>query len=529
MALHSTRHAPLGQRHRLHPGLAAEPHESPSMTDTFRPAFAGAMLLVALADFLFFGRPIGVSLLIFCVVLTAEILVLHPVAARSRKVFLQLCLLAAALLPLAENVSPLSFAIAVVALSALALSVAGLLRPGMLRLARQIAAFLVAAPFGFLLDLVRWRREGVRPGAARLAAWLLPLGLGAVFVALFGIANPVIEDWLSRIDIFALLEHVDIARVGFWLFVLVAVWAFLRPRLAHIPGAAHAVPGAAHAVPDAARTIGQLVFGKAAILRALVVFNLLFAVQTVLDLAYLWGGITLPDGMTYAAYAHRGAYPLIVTALLAAAFVLAAMRPGSTTSSDPVIRRLVYLFVAQNVLLVISSILRLDLYVGIYALTYWRIAAFVWMGLVATGLVLILVRIALEKSNGWLLGVNLLTLSATLYACSFVNFAALIANYNVDHSYEMTGQGVALDHFYLRSLGPAAFPAIDRLLDRRDLAGTDAWITLSATRQSAENRYRETQRDWRARTLRGWRLTAYLDKRPPRPSAPIPRPTMPGY
>jgi hypothetical protein len=492
------------------------------MTNTFRPAFAGATLLVALADFLFFGRPIGVSLLIFCVVLTAEILVLHPVAARSRKVFLQLCLLAAALLPLAENVSPLSFAIAIVALSAFALSVAGLLRPGMLRLARQIAAFLVAAPFGFLLDLVRWRREGVRPGAARLAAWFLSLGLGAVFVALFGIANPVIEDWLSRIDIFALLEHVDIARVGFWLFVLVAVWAFLRPRLAQIPGAAHAVP-------DAARTIDELVFGKAATLRALVVFNLLFAVQTVLDLAYLWGGVALPDGLTYAAYAHRGAYPLIATALLAAAFVLAAMRPGGTTSSDPIIRRLVYLFVAQNVLLVISSILRLDLYVGVYALTYWRVAAFVWMGLVATGLVLILVRIALEESNGWLLGVNLLTLSATLYACSFVNFAALIANYNVDHSYEMTGQGVALDHFYLRSLGPAAFPAIDRLLDRRDLAGTDAWIMLSAMRQSAENRYLETQQDWRAHTLRGWRLTAYLDKRPPWPSAPIPRPTMPGY
>ena len=35
----------------------------------------------------------------------------------------------------------------------------------------------------------------------------------------------------------------------------------------------------------------------------------------------------------------------------------------------------------------ISSILRLDLYVGIYSLTYWRVAAFIWMGLVAVGLV----------------------------------------------------------------------------------------------------------------------------------------------
>ncbi|BCH22049.1 DUF4153 domain-containing protein [Mesorhizobium sp. L-8-3] len=502
------------------------------MTNTFRPVFFGALLLVVLADFLFFGRMIGVSLLIFCAAVTAAMLILHPAAARSRTIVFQLCLLATTLLPLAENVSPLSFAIAVVALSAFALSVAGLLRPGIPRIARQIAAFLVAAPFGFLLDFFRWRRKGVRASAARLAAWLLPLGLGAVFVALFGIANPVVEDWLSRVDVFALLEHVDVARLGFWLFVLVAVWAFLRPRLAYLPAPQPPSPWLAATpqaiAPDATRTIGQLVFGKAAILRALVVFNLLFAVQSLLDLAYLWGGATLPDDLTYAEYAHRGAYPLIVTALLAA-FVLAAMRPAGTTSRDPVIRRLVYLFIAQNVLLVISSILRLDLYVGIYALTYWRVAALVWMGLVASGLVLILARIALEKSNGWLFGANLLTLSATLYACSFVNFAALIANYNVDHSYEMTGQGVALDHSYLRSLGPAAFPAIDRLLDRRDLAGTDAWIMLSATRQSAEDRYRETQRDWRARTLRGWRLTAYLDSRPPQPPAPVTHPTMPGY
>ena len=45
------------------------------------------------------------------------------------------------------------------------------------------------------------------------------------------------------------------------------------------------------------------------------VFNALFAVQSVSDLAYLWGGMRLPEGLSYADYAHRGAYPLIVTAL----------------------------------------------------------------------------------------------------------------------------------------------------------------------------------------------------------------------
>jgi len=57
-------------------------------------------------------------------------------------------------------------------------------------------------------------------------------------------------------------------------------------------------------------------------------------------------------------------------------------RPGRAFQGDPA---LVYLWVAQNVLLVTSSILRLDLYVQIYLLTWWRVAAFIWMLLVAFG------------------------------------------------------------------------------------------------------------------------------------------------
>ncbi|QQS57131.1 MAG: DUF4173 domain-containing protein [Alphaproteobacteria bacterium] len=59
-------------------------------------------------------------------------------------------------------------------------------------------------------------------------------------------------------------------------------------------------------------------FTKEAVLRSLVIFNLMFACQTVLDMNYLWAGMDLPKGITYARYAQQGAYPLIVTALLAA-------------------------------------------------------------------------------------------------------------------------------------------------------------------------------------------------------------------
>lgn len=487
--------------------------------------FGVAVLLVALADFLFYGQPAGITVFLFALLIAAAIVAVHPAAFSDGRVWLKPAALLVALLPLAENVSALSVAIALSALVVFALSLSGRLRHCIARIAGQIALFWLAAPFRFANDFIRWRKTARRFGGRRIrlaaiAVWVMPLTLGAVFLALFGAANPVIDYWLSLIDLMKLLDLIQLARIAFWLFVLAGVWAFLRPRLPRfswrISRSNNPLAGAQPATNPQRHVVEDIVFGKAAILRALVVFNILFALQTGLDATYLWGGAALPDGLSYAAYAHRGAYPLIVTALLAAGFVLAALRPGSETSADPLIRRLVYAWVAQNIMLVISSILRLDLYVGIYALTYWRIAAFVWMGLVAAGLAFIIARIALGKSNEWLLSANLLTLSAMLYACCFINFAATIANYNVDHSFEMTGQGIPLDAWYLRSLGPGAFPALDRFFDHQSrTAEAGATLELARLRAVDEGWYRTVQENWRAWSFRDWRLLRYLDTRGP--------------
>lgn len=218
----------------------------------------------------------------------------------------------------------------------------------------------------------------------------------------------------------------------------------------------------------------------------------------------------MPASITYASYAHRGAYPLILTALLAAGFVLVAMRPGGPAEQSRVIRPLVYLWVAQNVMLVISSILRLDLYVQTYLLTYWRIAALIWMLLVATGLVLIVARIALQRSNGWLIRINLIAILLTLYACSLTNFAAIVADYNVSHSHESSGKGVALDLDYLNSLGPQVLPAMDRT--SKLLLGYSRYPTLVSYRDSLGDKFRRETASWRAWSFRSWRLKRYLDE-----------------
>ena len=166
-----------------------------------------------------------------------------------------------------------------------------------------------------------------------------------------------------------------------------------------------------------------------------------------------------------------------------------------------------FLWVGQNVLLVVSAIMRLNLYVETYLLTYWRVAAFIWMAIVAIGLILILTRIVMYRSNAWLIAANLIVLALTIYVCSFVNFASLVANYNVAQSLAPANAGRPVDLNYIVELGPQAIPALDRYI-----AAHPAWNPghFRGHRNNYAAAHATHTQSWRAFTFRGWRLSRYL-------------------
>ena len=473
---------------------------------TFPVKAAIVLALAALADWLFYGHGIGISAAIFTVATACGSLLANLATLNRKQMLLAGALLLVALVPAIEefNVASLTFIL-------LALGIGLLLTTNRdrHRLGERAAALCdlyLVGPFRFFRDAIgAFNLPALKTG---FAVWFVPIVLGGIFVVLLASANPLLEKWISLLNPGNTGSYVNLGRVLFWTAALSIVWPFIHVRWSskrEMPAGLAEVATLAQGIPSGQNDF----FGVATILRSLILFNLLFAVQTVLDVAYLWGNASLPADISYASYAHRGAYPLIVTALLAAGFVLAAMRPGGPAEHSRVIRPLVYLWVAQNVLLVLSSILRLDLYVQIYLLTWWRVAAFIWMVLVAFGLVLIVARIVLNRSNAWLIRANLITLTATLYICSLVNFTAIIADYNVSHSREAAGKGVWLDMNYLFSLGPQALPAIDRAVALR---GFDP--TLVSRRGCLVEQQRREMVSWRSWGFRSWRLQRALDAEP---------------
>jgi hypothetical protein len=474
-----------------------------------KPALA--LALAALADWLFYDQAIGISAVIFALALAGGCLLANLTAFKKRQAGLAGIFLLLGIMPAAEEFNTISLLCMIVALGvSLQLAANRQFETAGQRVS-ALRDLYVFGPFRFVRDVPAMFDRST--AMAAIAAWIIPVVLGGVFVFLFTSANPLIEKWIQIVAPDNAASHINFSRSLFWVATFAVVWPFihLRWRGARKTAAGETAmnwPETVARAPET-RTLSTGFFGSAAIVRSLVLFNLLFAVQTALDMIYLWGNATLPPDITYAAYAHRGAYPLIVTALLAAGFVLAAMRPGVRAEHSRVIRPLVYIWVAQNVLMVVSSILRLDLYVQIYLLTGWRVAAFIWMMLVAVGLLLIVARIALNRSNDWLVRANLVTLTVTLYLCSLVNFDPIIADYNVSHSREANGKGVSIDMNYLFALGPQALPAIDRAIALRNFDPT-----LVSRRGCLVKQHEKQMASWRSLDFRSWRLQRALDAQP---------------
>ena len=487
-----------------------------AMRFSFLAKIVPALLLVAVADVLFQDR-MGSWLGVLALVWAVALLLVRP-ALRHGQAAVAITIAAGFALAMVDDPGLLAWMLFWAALSMAALLPRTAGFDDAWRWAVRLAVHAVTGPLAPVWDLARLFRSpphGKRLTLPRLVAMLaLPLAMSALFMALFASANPLIGRALADIRL------PSIGRVAFWLFVLAIAWPSLRPR----PWATRI----AALIPEAEVTLPGT--SAASVLISLALFNAVFAVENVLDIAFLWSGAPLPAGVTLANYAHRGAYPLIVTALLAGIFVLATLKPGSATAANPLVRRLVVLWVAQNLLLVASSILRTCDYLAVYMLTGWRIAALVWMGLVALGLVLICWRMLAAKSTRWLINRNALAATLVLSAFSIVDVDAIAAEWNVNHAREVGGRGVALDLCQLNLMrGPALLPLIE--LERRPLTPAFRDHVRSVRQQILNGNVdwqtglEQTQADWHSWTWRSARRLAEAHRRlGTHPAMPAPLP-----
>ncbi|MEZ0243352.1 MAG: DUF4153 domain-containing protein, partial [Sphingomonas sp.] len=457
-----------------------------------------ATLLAALAEWLFYRQWIGSTLGGFALAWAVALMIAMP-AVRKK--------------------GGASFAIVVAVLfAAILVYDPGFLAWGLFWAAVSSASLLSRARFGDALrwaerlmlhaalgwlrwfgDVVRiFRVRGPKRGLAGgrslgglISLLALPVIGGGVFLAMFASVNPLIANVFAAV---ALPSPVNIIPQLFFAgAVFFAVWPSLRPhpRVTGIRLGTASFEGVLPAVP------------VASIVLSLITFNAVFALQNSLDLIFLWSGAKLPGTITMADYAHRGAYALIATALLAGLFVLTTLSPRSPSARNPLVRLLVTLWVAQNLLLVASSILRTLDYIEAYSLTSLRISALIWMGLVGLGLVLILWRMLSGRTTAWLINANALAAGTALLIGCAVDPGTIAAQWNVRHAREAGGTGQEIDLCYLHLQGPAALLPLIELEGR---ARTPEFRDrVRAVREDVLRITVEGQSDWHSWTWRNAR------------------------
>lgn len=439
--------------------------------------------LVLLADVLFWRADVGLSAALFA----AAVFVIIVLDARLRRWQRPAALLALSALPVVQHAQSLSLAFLTAGLVAALVWARHPDAPGE-AIARSTLRFMSRLPLEWAVRLNPARALTVTGdvGEVRrlLKDWGFPLGGGLVILALLMQANPVLSGVLTP-D----LDLAQAVRRGlFWAGIALMIAPFLAPLPVAPSG------------PQGSLVLPRLGLHSGSVLRALMVFNLLIALQTLTDITILLGGATLPPGMTLAEFAHRGAYPLFATAILAGGFALVA-RPflGSTRA----IRPLLLVWLAQNVVLCAAAALRLELYIEGFSLTYLRLYALIWMAVVAAGLGLIFWQVLRDRPNPWLLARSFMLGTGVLYACCFVNFAQVIAAHNLRQPDP--------DRSYLCALGPlAAGPILDSGLGIM----RDGWLDLGQCSMTLP----ET-RDWREWGFRTWAASRYVH-----PVAPTERP-----
>lgn len=421
--------------------------EDGTMGPSNRDATVGLVTLVALADVLFFEYAPGISLAAYALAVAGVVWVL---LGRRAGMTGPAVLLVLSILPVVEYVQALSLAFLLGGSTvALCWAVSGQCQ------GTSVRRFLSQYPLLSIRQGIEAAQHGhsiskdQRIAHRILREWSFPVGGALVLASLIISANPVLSEWSDRI------WHFDMRfdRLLFWFGFAILIWPVLavvrQPELLSPPLG-----------PKQRRGFPAFGVNAQSVANALITFNILLAIQSGMDVVFLWGSAELPKGMSYAEYAHRGAYPLLATALLAGAFALVA-RPFLNERSG--LKRWMMLWLAQNVLLVISSMMRLSLYVESYGLTYLRVHAAIWMVLVVVGLSLTGWQILKGKSNRWLLVRSTALGIIVLYACCFVNFSALIARWNIEHP-------VRFDFYYACQLNQMAAAELMKDSRLRDCA-----------------------------------------------------------
>ena len=191
---------------------------------------------------------------------------------------------------------------------------------------------------------------------------------------------------------------------------------------------------------------------------SLVLLNLLLLVINIIDVRYIWFGFEYKADLDLYKLIHEGTDLLIISILLAIA-VLMIFFQGNLNfyNRNKWLKYGAYLWIVQNVVLVISVLLRDYYYINQTGLAYKRIGVLFYLALVLVGLITVFWKIYTKKTAYYLFRVNAWAVIILLVASTTINWDEFIASYNIKRK-----DKILMPVDYMLTLSNKALPVIDQ-------------------------------------------------------------------
>ena len=160
----------------------------------------------------------------------------------------------------------------------------------------------------------------------------------------------------------------------------------------------------------------------------------------------------------YSAELHKGTWMLIFSIILSASIVLYIFRRNlNFYKNNSALKTITYIWIAQNMILANSVIVRVYHYIEHHGLAYKRIGVLIFVLATIVGLITLGYKVKNKKTTSFLFKANGVSIFAILLITSSLNWDIIIAQHNLANA-----QIKKIDYLFELSLSDKTLPILDQ-------------------------------------------------------------------
>lgn len=340
------------------------------------------------------------------------------------------------------------------------------------------------------IDMFRRRKKGKledrkkRPIYVTVLMILFIALVTILFFVMYQSSNPLFKEFTKNIN----LEFISFPWIFFTLGGLLLLYGFYYNR--HIPGLTdwdqHADNNLNEDKANSDGFLNRLFKLDTEHLTGAILFvmlNLMLLLLNGLDIAYLWIDGTLPEGMKHKEFVHDGVGSLIASLIFAIIIILYYFRGRlNYHSKNRTLKMLAYVWIAQNIFMIISTAYRNNMYIEESGISYKKIGLYVYLMLCLIGLITTYIKISGNKTNMYLVRVNPWCYYGIMVISCLINWDVYITNFNLNKAFK---ENKKLEKYYLADLSFKNLPQLlvlpDSVKSYDDYEARDYYYALRGT------------------------------------------------